>query len=121
MRETNGSPDADESGRLFEGWWRMMEATGKPLHPIRDLMRAQTQWGGFSLDDHRAIVAWSIEQLKTTWTSAKYTPMPHRILEDQGWTRVAKERLIPTPREESKSAASTRRAGQMAREKWGYT
>ena len=122
--ETNGTQavavsEIAESMQLFSGWWRLMEATGKPLK-IADQIACENLWKAFSLATAQRVVEWTVEQLATTWTSARYTPMPQRILEEQNWERVAKKRLIPTPKTESKSEQATRRAGEIARETWGY-
>lgn len=75
----------------------LFRMAGKALN-AKDEMRTGTIWNTFEPAEQERIIEWTAEQMRSVWSSEKYTPMPHNALESGGWTRKGTPRIISDPR-----------------------
>ncbi len=87
--EENGreSPSV-RAALLWEEFWKIFEDAGKGLND-KDKENALKLWLNFEPPTHRRIIDWARVQIAERWTEERFTPMPAKVLRDEGWTRVA--------------------------------
>lgn len=76
---------------MFADFWGLFVEAGKPLND-RDKEAALKVWLNLKDSDQPEVIAWVKMQLIDRWTQEKYTPMPVKVLRDEGWKRVAQPR-----------------------------
>jgi 5-methylcytosine-specific restriction endonuclease McrA len=95
----------DDQPTLFECYFGMFEASGKPLN---ETDKRKSAMAFLSMSEPDQIAAHDDAARKFhdgTWPTADLTPFPSNHIAGRAWTRTAKPRTLPdSPRKPSKSA-----------------
>ena len=104
----------DESKLLFEEFMGAFIAAGVAMNQ-KDVGNCRGMWLMYGVEEHRRILADVHLKLKNgEWPDAQRTKRPWNYLEEEQWTRVAANRVIPKTPKESTAQRERREANERA-------